>query len=467
MNKLILVAIFGVVFSLQPAFAATRFSALDSNTKFQCSPMAEVGCKGLYKVRQNDEVALLSTGRDSLSMRLRSLIYAKQSIRIQALIFTGDESGLRIANILKQKKRENPKMDIRVIVDGVSNPGLQTQRMYADLERHGIEVDGYEPNYLQWINEVSANDPLLPNKRYHDKLWIIDAEGPEPTAIIGGLNIANEYFRVSNGPKNRWRDQDVIMRGAVVADLVIGFERNYAHFKKIKSWRPALLRAPKIGLIPYKQDKSLLKQVAHAEKDTSFELNYTESKVRFFQSRPRFGESYINQVYLSMIREAQNEILIENAYFIPEPDMIQALRAAALRGVKVRILTNGIESNDMPIMADACRYTYKDLMGSDSKVEINEWLAEGTIHAKFAVFDRQVALVGSHNLDPRSKILNSETIVLVESRKLASELADVFMKKDMAKIRTITWDQAVRFHDPSKAAEKFNLFLSTRFRGQL
>ena len=67
-------------------------------------------------------------------------------------MFKGDETGLRVAEILKQKKAAG--LDVRVIVDAFSNPWLQTQWMFFDLKQNGIEVEGYEAMALQWLNEV-------------------------------------------------------------------------------------------------------------------------------------------------------------------------------------------------------------------------------------------------------------------------------------------------------------------------
>jgi len=97
-------------------------------------------------------VAVLQNGEDSLAVRLATLKAAQKSIRIQALVFKGDEAGLRIAQILKEKKAAG--LDVRVIVDALSNPWMQTQWLFFDLKQHGIEVEGYEAIALQWLNEV-------------------------------------------------------------------------------------------------------------------------------------------------------------------------------------------------------------------------------------------------------------------------------------------------------------------------
>ena len=144
------------------------------------SPLDDVGLRGLFDAHEakSNQFVLPKNGDASFAARVQLLEKAKRSIRIQALIFAGDESGLHIAEILKKKKAQG--LDVRVIIDAPSNLGLQTQWMYFDLKQHGIEVQGYESIYLQWLNEVPipflspAKDPEAPNNRYHEKMWIVD-----------------------------------------------------------------------------------------------------------------------------------------------------------------------------------------------------------------------------------------------------------------------------------------------------
>ena len=197
-------------------------SVLGEQARFIGSPYEDVGLSGLFPVRgpQQCSVAVLQGGEDSFAVRMRTLKDAKKSIRIQALLFKGDESGLRIAEVLKQKKAEG--LDVRVIVDAFSNPWLQTQWMFFDLKQHGIEVEGYEALALQWLNEIPLPELVPhaelddPNKRFHEKMWIIDGETEYAVAVTGGLNVGNEYFRVDpSEPDAYWRDQDVVLRGRV------------------------------------------------------------------------------------------------------------------------------------------------------------------------------------------------------------------------------------------------------------
>jgi putative cardiolipin synthase len=408
---------------------------------------------------------------------------ARKSIRIQALIFSGDESGLHIAEILKKKKAEG--LDVRVIVDAAANLGWQTQWMYFDLKQHGIEVQGYESLYLEWINEVPipflspAKDPEAPNHRYHEKMWIVDGETERGAAVVGGLNIANEYFRVdSSDPGHFWRDQDVIVKGRIVADMVAAFDRNFDHFIEIKQsrgglntdtyWQSTREFLDKFGklTVSYTTRPDLVERVkSMAQVKPS--LDYQNGRSRFFHNRPRLGESYIKQAYRKLIDHAEREIIICNAYLIPSPDLIDAIRDAVIRGVRVVILTNSPETNDLPELTMVGRSYYKEILAvngdqgakkSGGSAQIWEWYGwrydqahqtEGTIHAKYAVFDRRYALVGSYNLDPRSEKLNSETAVVFESDILSAGLAQIFYENDLAYSRHVTPDDANEFNEPT------------------
>ncbi|MBK7537166.1 MAG: phosphatidylserine/phosphatidylglycerophosphate/cardiolipin synthase family protein [Myxococcales bacterium] len=475
--------------------------------EFTGSSLPDVGTSGLFPARTAAEcqVSMLTGGEDSFAVRMDLLKSATHSIRIQALIYTADESGLRVAEILKQKKQQG--LDVRVIVDGLSNPSLQTQWMYFDLKQHGVEVEGYEAIGLQWLNEVPVPlqsphyDPLLPNKRYHEKLWITDAGTPQAQAVTGGLNIANEYFRVdpANVPRY-WRDQDVLVRGRVLDDLTTSFERNWQHFKSIKrergnltdaAWEStrALLARTGKPQIPYTTRADLTATVARLEA-RAVPRQFEPARCRFFQSRPRLRESYIQQAYLKLLASARREVLLANAYFVPTAVTAMAIKEAAHRCVRVVILANSAETNDTPGITVLGRSYYADLLsvnesaearacqraGTPGGVEIWEWMgkrqhdpkpSQGLLHAKFVVVDRVLSLVGSHNLDPRSERLNSESALVYENAALAETLARTFLEQDLASSRRISAAEAATFEKPDKAYQRFKKDLAGMFEEHL
>ena len=464
------------------------------NQPFDCSPIA--GCGGLFPVRETSQsqIGLLSDGQDSLSARIQTLLNAKRSVRIQALIFKSDESGRTIAEIIKRKKKAG--LDVRIIVDAFSNPDLPTQLMYYDFKQNGIEVEGYEALFLQWINEVSLKDPKQPDKRFHDKMWIIDGEDPvNGIAIVGGLNIANEYFRTGSDAEHLWRDQDFILKGAIVSDVTAAFDRNYEDQKNIKRSRSELLNTDiawelwrkrivaKFGKIniPFEPNPVASANVRKIIQRASLpRLRLEPAKARFFQNRPRYGETFIRQAYERLFNFSRKELLVVNAYFIPEEGVRNALKNAARRGVSVTVITNSPETNDLPEMAYASRYLYQELLAVNKEPEtrknggsftIAEWnghqYGEGTIHAKFAVADRTISLGGSYNLDARSELLNSETVIEYENERLSSELALRVLTQDLPKCKIITPEQAKKFHNPDKAPDKLKLLLWNGLKGEL
>ncbi|MBI4676439.1 MAG: phosphatidylserine/phosphatidylglycerophosphate/cardiolipin synthase family protein [Elusimicrobia bacterium] len=467
------------------------------------SPVPEVGLSGLFPIREagEAEIGILSTGEDSLEARLQTLMNAKRSVRIQALIFTGDESGRAIMRILKEKKKAG--LDVRVIVDAFSNiltskgaMDLATQMMYFDLKESGIEVEGYEALLLQWMNEISFRDPKQPCKRFHDKMWIIDAEEPaEAVAIVGGMNIANEYFRTRPDAAYRWRDQDFIVKGAVVSDVAAAFDRNYADQKAIKNSRPWLLNTDKAWKLWRKHFDATVERLGIKFPTNAAALAKVQdiqaragqrrfptapAKVRFLQSRPRYEESYILQAYEDLFASARQELLVVNAYFIPGERILEGLKDAARQGANVTVITNSAATNDLPQMAYASRYVYKELLAVNAdpaaienggRLAIAEWnghkFGEGTLHAKFAVADRRFVIGGSYNLDLRSENLNSETVIQFESEALGSELASRIIGEDLRKCEFITQEAAEEFHNPKNPPDMLQLLFWNGIKGEL
>ena len=485
---------------------ASASSVLGPDARFIGSPYPEVGLNGLFPVHgpEGCKAAVLQGGEDSFAVRLEALRNAQQSIRIQALVFKGDETGLRIAEILKQKKAQG--LDVRVIVDAFSNPWLQTQWMHFDLKQHGIEVEGYEALALQWLNEVPVpklvphTDPNQLDMRFHEKMWIIDGEADHGVAITGGLNIGNEYFRANpDDPAGTWRDQDVVVRGTIVADMVAAFDRNFDYFVGVKKsrgifntnlyWDATRALLDRTGRLPvhYTTDPEVVRNVADLESRRPA-LDYRPATCRFIQSRPRLKETYIQQAYVKLIERASSEVLIANAYFVPTPSLSTALTDAAKRCASVKLISNSPETNDLPEITLVGRGYYRDLLAvnqspevrscrnADAGLRIWEWIGQaagesvptqGTMHSKFAVIDAQRGLVGSYNLDPRSEKLNSETAIVFLQPDLAAQLRGQFLDEDLRYAREVTAEAAADFEAPADVIERFRKSIGGLFEEHL
>ena len=471
-------------------------SVFGPTAEFGPSPLPEVAATGLFPTRPASEceIAMIAGGEDSFALRMALLARAKKTIRIQALIFTGDESGLRVSEVLKQKKLEG--VEVKVIVDSVNNMATQTQWMYFDLMQHGIQVHGYQAMGLQLVNEILL--PFVqphadPNKRYHEKIWLVDAGTPDAEAVMGGLNIANEYFRVDPGNVPRyWRDQDVLVRGAVLADLTTTFDRNYEHFVEqdrqkggvsAKTWVAAreLMKTTGAPTPDFVRRDDLVTTVAAFEARTP-PRDYHATQCRFFQSRPRYSETYIQQAYLKMLDTARDEVLIGNAYFVPTHGTRIAIAKAARKCVRIVLLSNGAQTNDTPGINVMARAYYSELLlvnessavkacKKPAGVEIWEWegkkptdakQSQGLYHAKYMVVDHKLSLVGSYNLDPRSERLNSETAIVFENAELSRQLMTLYAH-DLSTSRRISAKEAGSFERPASARHKLTKDVASLF----
>jgi cardiolipin synthase len=216
--------------------------------------------------------------------------------------------------------------------------------------------------------------------------------------------------------------------------------------------------------------------------------SYQQARCRVFQSRPRLRETYIQQAYLKLLGTAKREVLIANAYFVPTPSIRLAIAEAARRCVRVVVLTNGKETSDTPGMSLLGRGYYAELLAvnassqvkacpnKDAGIEVWEWIGkaqadaqqtQGLLHAKFAVVDREVALVGSYNLDPRSERLNSESAIVFENAALADQLARTFVERDLATSRRIGAEEAAGFEKPASVFRRLKKELAGLVESQL
>ncbi len=227
----------------------------------------------------------------------------------------------------------------------------------------------------------------------------------------------------------------------------------------------------------FQQDKDKQETLKKYAKRT-VALTYSTAKSRFIHSRPRFKETYITQTYLDMIASAQKEVIIVNAYFIPSEAVRQALKKAAKeRNVKVTIITNSKETNNHSIGQTVSQSMYYDILTAnknddgEDNVAIYEWRGdlyqEGTLHAKFALFDQRAAIVGAYNIDPRGDSLNSETVIVFENTDLVAELKDMVVSSDIKKSQKISLEQAKAFHKPPDIIDALKLKLAGFFKSQL
>ena len=340
--------------------------------------------------RTGNQVTPLFDGVQSFAARKELISSAKESINFQTFIFNSDDTGWELANMLAAKAKEGVK--VRVIYDALGS-NRADPKMFEMMKQAGVEVRPYG-NMLGQFWDI--------NDRWHEKHLIIDGRA----SIIGGMNIANEYALGGSGkmvfsrgnPKgdHPWRDADVRVEGPAVSDAQAAFLRNWEELGPgVTEYERAALMSPQ-------------------------PLRAANVSARVVQHRPdEEGDRNVELLYLKAVNTAEKSITIENAYFVPPRELREALIAAAKRGVEVRVMTNSRDSNDFAAGTDAARYFYDDMINAGVKIYEKHG---GTLHSKTATFDGAYSIVGSANLNGRSKGRDSESVVAVRDDKLAGQL---------------------------------------------
>lgn len=270
-------------------------------------------------------------------------------------------------------------------------------------------------------DQVSLQEILLTlqqaaklNFRWHEKYLLVDGQA----GITGGLNVADEYlFGGTDQPCRRgdqehiaWRDTDILVRGAAVADMNAAFARNW---QALTGDALALTSAP---------------DPAPADPPGT-------SDVQFIPNHPRVdGNHHITNLHIEAIKALApgEKACFANAYFLTTGALAglkQALIDAAKRGVDVRIVTNAEQTTDLPQINQAALFEYRELLAAG--VHIFERTGQRTMHTKAASFGGQLAVVGSWNMDNRSASLNSEDVAAVYDDTFARRV-EKMIEDDMA-----------------------------------
>lgn len=351
-----------------------------------------------------NQVVLLQDGPATYQAMFAAIMAAKDHINMETYALEDDEVGQRFAQALIEKQRQGVQVNlIRDSAGTFSTPSAFFDR----LKEAGIKVLEFNP-----INPLAARKDWELNQRDHRKLLIVDGR----TAFLGGINISSVYSGGSFSHSSRtprdgspaWRDTDLQLSGPVVAE----FQKLF-----IATWenQKGELLAPKNYFPPL---QSVGRQV-----------------VRAIGSSPEEPYSLIYATLLSAIGNAEKSIHITNAYFVPDPQLLAALEAAAQRGVDVRLILPS--ETDFWLVYHAGRGHYERLLRNGVKL----YERRGVIlHSKTALIDGVWATVGSTNLDWRSFLHNHELNAVVLGAEFGKQLQTMF-DLDLAASSAITLEE--------------------------
>jgi len=354
-------------------------------------------------------VVALEDGKAAYASMLQAMRSARQHIHMEMYIFEADETGTLFADAMKERVRAGVR--VRLIYDAVGCIGTPKE-FFKDLADSGVQVVEYNPVSAKNIVGSAASI----QNRDHRKLLIVDGR----VAFLGGINISNVYGTGSgagSGASGRdvpfedrpWRDLQVRLEGPVVIDLQHAFQAQWERWKKEPLKDTALypdVKAP---------GKHLVRAIAASP------------------SSKGLNPSYV--ALISAIESAETEVLITNAYFVPHPQLLQALQDAARRGVKVKLVLPS--KTDNAVVYHAGRSFYTDLL--EAGVRIYERKSR-LLHAKSAVIDGVWSTVGSTNLDWRSLAYNDELNAVVLGPEFGAQMQGIFAK-DVSNSEEITLEK--------------------------
>ncbi|MGI6711735.1 MAG: cardiolipin synthase [Bacillota bacterium] len=336
---------------------------------------------------QDNKVKILPTGKEKFQNLLDNIRKAQQYIYLEYYIIRNDDLGIKIRDLLTAKAREG--IIVKVLYDGMGCRKL-SKKFFQPLINAGGKIAEFYPPFIPYIN-------LRVNYRNHRKICIIDGN----TGYIGGFNIGNEYLGLSK-KFGFWRDIHLRINGSAVKDL---------EFRFILDWRFASGEET-----PFSFKK------VHFSKHLS-DGDSGDTAIQIVSGGPDSKWHTIRNSYLKIINNARHHVYLETPYFIPDNDLLSALKIAALSGVDVRLIIPLKE--DHPFVHWASLSYIGELLEAGIKAYTYH---RGFIHSKMITADGFISSVGTANLDIRSLYTNFEINAFIYSSEVAEELDRLFLQ---------------------------------------
>ena len=359
---------------------------------------------------------------DAIFAALRS---ARNTIHIESFIFEELDFNARLSEVLIERQRAG--VAVRVIYDSFGS--LSTPRGFLDLlHANGVALCEFNP-----INPLRAR-LWRPNHRDHRKIVVVD----DRVAFTGGINFHSVYRSGSamrtaastSALEEGWRDTHVELRGEAVDELQQLF---------LATWK--------------KQSCGSIAPLAVRPK----EVHTGPHHVAIIGSSPDGMPSRMYLLLAAAITYSRESVWLTSAYFAPDENTINALKAAARRGVDVRLLLPGITDSDAALRAGQSHYA--DLLTAGVRIFERH---DALLHAKTAVIDSAWATIGSSNLDWRSFCQNDEVNAVFLDLDIGRQMRDVF-EADVAVADEIRLEQWQQRSQSSRAKEwlarQFDRFL--------
>jgi len=419
----------------------------DRPAEFAMAPAPLAQWPALDPISARDVMVPLNDGAVALTWRLRLLQAATQSIDLQTFIWQDDKVGTAlVAEVLAAADRG---VKVRVILDDSFLAHADAQ-LHALSEHPNIRYRIYNPlavryggTALRQLENLSDFERI--NHRMHNKLLLVDGR----VAIVGGRNQADEYFGLRE--EHNFRDMEVVLQGPFLDSLSRVFDLYWNDpwtlpIEDLTEGNEQLdLAAERAQLASNAMRAPSPTPATQAEWAELFATGFT-GDLKIVVDTPTDPDAetvqpvQVAESLLSLIDATESDLLLVSAYFIPTEPLTEALRRATQRGVRVRVLTNSLGSNNHVTAHAAYANHRPELLRAG--IELYELRADASdrgkyifsaaedsvlgLHAKFALFDDWGLFVGSSNLDPRSLRINTEVGAQVDSPELNAQVREFF-----------------------------------------
>jgi putative cardiolipin synthase len=419
--------------------------------------LAGLGVRG--PVERQGGVTVVCRAAEAFAIRAASARAAGRSLDLQYYVWRGDLTGRLLAReVLAAADRG---VAVRMLLDDVFAIGHE--RALSALDAHpNIEVKLFNGTrwrrYGRWgyALEIAFGGWHL-NRRMHNKNWIADGR----LAVVGGRNIANEYFGLDSDGAISFRDLDLVLAGAPAAGAVEVFERYWAS----PLARPAALlsaaseerrgglealrreldqacRAPDAPALlaalhesPARRIRRGLTPVADGAVRVVAEPPEKAKRGLGARRRARAAGGIAADI-ADALRTAKREVRLISPYFVPGRAGVALLRELLDRGVRISVVTNSLAATDVvavhggymryrrPLLAAGVAIHELKPGPEDERASLFGSRGGAALHTKALVVDGLLAFVGSFNLDPRSATLNTEMGAFVQNPAVAREVAE-------------------------------------------
>lgn len=344
-----------------------------------------------FSAYANNKVMIFNDGKETFDAIFKAIEKAEKFIHLQYYIFEKGEISDRFYVLLEEKIKEG--VEVRLIYDAVGSFSFKDKTIKKFKK---IGVKAYPTMPLRFGNLL-----FTLNYRNHRKIVIVDGL----VGFIGGVNVSDKY--ITKTGLGIWKDMHLQIEGPAVDSIHRVFIKDY-HFAS---------------------DEELLLNEKYLPKNPS----KGTSSIQIVTSGPDSKQPAVMQQYISMMNSATKSIFIANPYFIPGTTVLQAVKIAALSGVKVSLLIPG-ESDS--IMAKYSMFSsFEELL----EVGVNIYLRDDFSHSKVILIDEEVASIGSGNFDHRSFEHNFEANALVYDKEVVEKIYSEF-KSYFAKQNTLDYE---------------------------